>query len=220
MGEIIGGGLEEELLVGEDGGETLEEGAALGSLGVEPVDGLDLEEAVVLLVVARGADLAGDVIAGAEGEAAQVGLRDVDVVRSGEEGFAAEEAVVTVVGDLEEAAGEEVAAAFGLGLEEAEDEIALAQGGGVADAELAGEADQLAARGAFQLGDIERGDAILAVGGGGGGFFSRRRLRCTCNGNDPVARCEERSARTGEMGCEKPRLLRSPGERIGRLPGF
>ena len=112
-------------------------GRRLAASGSRPLTVFHLEQAVVLLVVARGANLPGDVVAGAEGETPQVGLRDVDVVRAGEQGLAPEEAVVAVVGDLEETAGEEVSVALGLGLEEVEDEVALAQGGGIADAKVA-----------------------------------------------------------------------------------
>ena len=204
MGEVVGGGLEDEPLVGEDRREVLKEGPALGGVRVEAVDGFDLEQAVVLLVVARGANLPGDVVAGAEGETPQVGLRDVDIVRAGEEGIAPEEAVVAVVGDLQETAREEVAVALGLGLEEVEDEVALAQGGGIADAKVAGDANQLAASGALKLGDVERGevergDALLQIGDDGS-LFGWRGLWCACDGNDPVARCERRSYRYGRDG--------------------
>ena len=81
---------------GKIGGEVLEVRPPLGVLRVEAVDGLDPEQAVVLLGVLRLAHLAGDVVAGAQAEAADLRLRDVDVVRAGEQALAAQEAEAVV----------------------------------------------------------------------------------------------------------------------------
>jgi hypothetical protein len=83
-------------------------------------------------------------------------------VRAREHGFAAEEAVVAVVADFEEAAGEDVAARFGLCLEEAEDEVRLAEDAGVVEAHLGADFDELFARLLFELGDVERSHLALA----------------------------------------------------------
>ena len=53
--------------------------ALLGVLGVAAVDGVDLEQAGVLLVAAGGTDLAGDVVALAQTELTGELQRDVGV---------------------------------------------------------------------------------------------------------------------------------------------
>ena len=114
---------------------SLEDGAPAGGLGVDAVDRLDAEQAPVLLALPRRADGAGDAVAGAQAEAADLAGADVDVVRAGQEAVPAHEAVA-LVDDVEDAEGVDVAGALGLALEDLVDQVVLALGGRVLDVEL------------------------------------------------------------------------------------
>ena len=103
-------------------------GPAAGGLGVDAVDGVDPEHAPVLLGLARGADGAGDAVADAEAEAADLARADVDVVRARQQAVAAHEAEA-LVDDVEDAAGVGVAGALGLALQDLVDEVVLALAG-------------------------------------------------------------------------------------------
>ncbi len=69
-----------ELLVREKGGEEVERHAVADELRRPAVYELDLDEREVLVTLARGADFAGDGVAGLEGVELYLLLRDVDVV--------------------------------------------------------------------------------------------------------------------------------------------
>ena len=102
----------------------------------------------------RRADVAADGVAGLEVELADLGGRDVDVVRAGEVVVVrgAEEAVA-VGEDFEHALGEDVAFFFALGLEDLEDEVLLAEAGGAGDVEAAGEFAQFGNVVLFEFGN-------------------------------------------------------------------
>src|SRR5207248_2465250 len=89
-----------------------EVGAALGHLGVEAIDGLHAQQAVILLGVLGGPDLARDHVARAQAKAADLGERDVDVVGPREEARAAQEAEA-LVDRLERAQAEDIVLLFG-----------------------------------------------------------------------------------------------------------
>ena len=72
--------LEVEHLVGEDRNEVLEDRTALRLLRIDAVHGLDAQEAEVLLAVLRRTRLAGDVVAGAKAETADLARTDVHVL--------------------------------------------------------------------------------------------------------------------------------------------
>ena len=72
-------GLEAQTLLGEQRRELLEHGALARGVRVHAVDAVDLEQCVVLLVVLGLADLAGDLVAAAQAEAADLAEADVDV---------------------------------------------------------------------------------------------------------------------------------------------
>ena len=80
--------------------------------GSRAVDGLDADEAEVSLAVLGGPDLSGDVVAGPEAEAPDLGLGDVDVAGAGVAAVGLEEAVA-VAGDGEDAVGEDLAVSVG-----------------------------------------------------------------------------------------------------------
>ena len=141
VGEVLGGGFELDAGVGIGWGEVFEVGAVLGGLGLEAVDGFDADEAVVAFALLGGADLADNVVAGAEVEAADLGLGDVDVALGGLAAGLAEEAVA-VPGDAEGAHGQDAAALAGVGLEDEVLELVAAHlldGAAVFEAHLPGE---------------------------------------------------------------------------------
>ena len=97
-------------------------------LRVDAVDRIDAQHAPVLLGLAWGADGAGDAVADAQPEAADLAGADVDVVRAGQQAVAAHEAEA-FVDDVEDAAGVGVAGALGLALQDVVDEDVLALAG-------------------------------------------------------------------------------------------
>ena len=99
--------LEQQLLVGEDGRQFFELRALFGFLGIEPVDGLDLEQAVVLLRLFGRAHLADDQVAGAQPKAADLALRDVDIVRAGHHVLVCAQKADAVLDDFQRAAAED-----------------------------------------------------------------------------------------------------------------
>ena len=90
------GALEAQPLVGEQRGEVLEAGAGLGLVGGHAVDRVDAQQRRVLLVAAGGPALAGDEVAAAQRELADLLHRDVDVVLAREVAAQADEAVALV----------------------------------------------------------------------------------------------------------------------------
>ena len=125
----------------------------LGVLGPVEVDVVDLEQRKVALAVLGRADLAGDGVAGAQGEAADLAGGDIDVVRAGQVGgVRGAQKAEAVRQDLQHAVAGDVLAAFGLGLEDGEDQVLFA---GAADAfDLHGlrQLDQFGHRRLFQFG--------------------------------------------------------------------
>jgi hypothetical protein len=143
-GEVLADGLHLDALLGIERGEVVEEDLVSGLFGRLEVDGLDLDEREVLLALVGRPDVPGDGVAGLEIELADLGGRDVDVVRAGQVVVVggAEEAV-TVGEDLEDAFGEDVALFFALGLKNLEDEVLLAEAGCAGDVERASQFTQL-----------------------------------------------------------------------------
>ena len=82
LAEVLRVRLEVDQLDRVDRGQVPEVRAAAGGLGVDAVDGVDAEQAPVLLALARGAHGAGDAVADAQAEAADLAGADVDVVRA------------------------------------------------------------------------------------------------------------------------------------------
>ena len=137
------GGLELDVLVGEYGCEAVEVGAAARGLGLQTVDGLDPDQAEVPLAVLGRPDLAGDVVAGPEAEAADLGLRDVHIAGAGVAAVGLEEAVA-VACNGEDAAGEDLAVALGQPLEDLHHQRVPPGGSAVVyRPHLAGEVQQL-----------------------------------------------------------------------------
>ena len=136
-GQLVRCGLQTEALVGEQRGQRFEVGAVPGLLRVDPIDGRDLEQGVVLLVVTRGAHLAGDLVATAQFEAPDLGQGHVDVGVGLGVALRAQEAVA-VGQDVQQTGAEVEAAVLGLLIEDLPDEILLGVLAEVLDAQLSG----------------------------------------------------------------------------------
>ena len=107
--------------------EVVEEDLLARHVGVLEVDRLDLDQGEVALPFLRRAHLAGDGVAGAQVEAADLRRRDVDVVGTGQVvvlGGAQEAEAVRQA--LQHALGEDQARLLGLRLQDREDQILLA----------------------------------------------------------------------------------------------
>ena len=107
------------------------------------------------------ADGAGDAVADAQAEAADLAGADVDVVRAGQQAVAAHEAEA-FVDDVEDAAGVGVAGALGLALEDLVDEVVLALAGRGIELELAGDLAELGDAHLAEVADLE----VVALAGG------------------------------------------------------
>ena len=137
--------LELEPLLRVERRQVVEEDLVAGDLRVLEVDRLDLDQREVALAFLRRADLAGDGVAGAQVEAADLRRRDVDVVRARQ---------VVVLGRAQEAEAVRQAlstpsakirpALLGLRLQDLEDQLLLAHAGGALDAEVLGDLGELA----------------------------------------------------------------------------
>ena len=142
LAQVLGVGLEVDQLVRVDRGQVAEDRPASGRLGIDAVDAVDPEHAPVLLRLARGADGAGDAVADAQAEPADLAGADVDVLRAGQQAVAAHEAEA-LVDDVEDAGRVGVAGALGLALEDALDELVLALSAFGLELEVAGRASSV-----------------------------------------------------------------------------
>ena len=133
-GVVVARGFELEPLVGIERRQVVEEDLVAGFLGRLEVDRVDLDQREVALAFLGRADLAGDGVAGAQVEAADLRGRDVDVVGAGQVVVLGRAQEAEAVGQaLEHAFGEDQAALFGLRLQDLEDQLLLAQSGGAGD---------------------------------------------------------------------------------------
>jgi hypothetical protein len=129
---VVAHGFELEPLVGIERRQVVEEDLVARFLGRLEVDGVDFDEREVALAFLGRADLAGDGVAGAQIEAADLRGRDVDVVGAGQVVVLGRAQEAEAVGQaFEHAFGEDQAALFGLRLQDLEDQFLLAQAGGV-----------------------------------------------------------------------------------------
>ena len=144
-GDFAGGGLEHDLIFREDGGEVLEDRAvaSVDSVSLEVVDLLHADEAEVALALLGGPDLSRDGVPGAQAEAADLRLGDVDVAVGAMRGDLTEEAVA-LVHDLEDAGGDEGLLGGG-DLEEPSQQVVavqVAQGVAIVEADAGRKAEQ------------------------------------------------------------------------------
>ena len=140
-------GLELDALLRVERRQVVEEDLLAGALGRLEVDRLDLDQGEVALAFLRRPDLAGDGVAGAQVELADLRRRDVDVVGAGQVVVVGGAQEAEAVGQqLEDAFGEDEAALLGPGAQDLEDQLLLAQAGGAGDFELLGHVRELGAR--------------------------------------------------------------------------
>src|SRR6266542_1040205 len=160
--KVVDAFLEMHHLVGKDRRQLLKVGALLGGLRVEPVDRVHAQKTKVLLGVLRLPDGAHHVIARAQGEAADLRLRYVDVADAWLQALRTQEAVA-VVRRIEDSAREIIAFALGLGLHDFKDEVLLAQTIGAADVELLGDLDEFVFALGFEFSKVQ-GNSICVRG--------------------------------------------------------
>ena len=150
--------LEHEMLVREERRQVLEQHAVLDALGRQAVDGVDAHECEVAFAVLGRADLAFDRVAGVKIEAADLGGRDVDVVRARKIGAVGAAKEAEAVGKhFERAVTEDLLAALGLLLENGEHELLLAHALGVVDFERVGDVEQLRDVKGLEVGKMHSG---------------------------------------------------------------
>ena len=139
-GEVFFGGLEANALLRIERREIVEENLVARDFGIFEIDRFDFNQREVALAVFRRANLAGNGVAGAQVEFADLRRRDVDIVRAGEVVvFGRAEETETVGEAFENALGEDEAVLFGLSAEDLEDQFLLAHAGGAGDIELLGD---------------------------------------------------------------------------------
>ncbi len=220
-GEVLARGFELHPLIGIERREVVEEDLVARFLGRLEVDGVHLDQREIALAFLGRADLAGDGVAGAQVEAADLRRRDVDVVRPGQVVVLGGAQEAEAVGQaFEHAFGEDQAALFRLRLQDLEDQLLLAQAGGAGDVHVLGHLVELLDAHILQLDQVERGRAVLGAlrglllaallaevaldgrrrgfGGGGG----RRRWRSDCRGRRGRRR---RRRRRRSVGLERRR---------------
>ena len=107
--------------------QVVEENFVARDFRVLEVDRFDFDQREVALAVFRRADLAGDGVAGAQIELADLRRRDVDVVRARQVVVFRRAQEAEAVGQaFQHAFGEDQAVLFGLGAEDLEDQLLLA----------------------------------------------------------------------------------------------
>jgi hypothetical protein len=129
-------------------GQVFKQDLVLGGFRAVVVEFFDLEQREIAFGLLGRANLAGDVVAGAQVEAADLRGRDVDIVRAGHvRGLRGTQETEAVLQDLQNPVTVDGVLVFGLGLENREDDVLLARAADVFDAEFLGHFNQL--RGGF-----------------------------------------------------------------------
>ena len=127
------------------------------------VDRVYFDQREVAFAFFRRPDLAGDGVAGAQVETADLRGRDVDVVRAGQIVVLRRAQEAEAVGQaFQYAFGEDKSALFGLRLENLEDEFLLAQTGGARNVQILGDLVQVLDTHVLEFDQIERDGAVLA----------------------------------------------------------
>src|SRR6185437_11689548 len=144
----------------------LEQQFVLGSFRRIAVDVVHLQQREIALAFLRMPHAPGDVVAGAQVEAADLRRRHVDVVGSGKVGLVvrAQEAEA-VLQDFQHALGPDAAAGLGVRAQDVEDHVLLAGArDAFLDAEFLGHLQQLHRVLLFQLGEVDQAFRIARVG--------------------------------------------------------
>ncbi len=163
--------LEADAVLGIEGRQVVEEDLLAGDVRMLEVDRLDLDEGEVALPFLGRPDLAGDRVAGAEVELADLRGRHVDVVRSRKVvvlGGAQESEPVGQA--LQHALGEDQPLLLGLRLQDLEDQVLLAHSGRVLDLQIFGDLEELRNLDFVECPDVER----VAMLDGSRGLLSGR----------------------------------------------
>src|SRR5262245_37964950 len=130
--------------------------AALGGLGVETINRLDTQQAVVLLAVLGCAYRTRHVVAGAQPKTPHLGLGNVDIAHAGEVILTSQETVTALVQDLEHAGTEDLTFSVGLSFQDAVSEVLLVtQMGTEIDLRFARDHQQIFASHAFEVVNCE-----------------------------------------------------------------
>jgi len=156
--------VEPECLAREQGGQVLEQRLVLGGLGRFTVDVVDLEQSEVALAFLGRTDAPGDVVAGAQVEAAGLRGRDVHIVRAGQIGLVrcAQEAKA-ILQDFQHALAVNAAAGAGVRLEDVENDILLAcAGDAFLDAERFRQGYQFVGVLALEFVEVDQRAVVLA----------------------------------------------------------
>ncbi len=156
-GHVVRRGLEVDPALRVERGQVVEDDLVACRVGRLEVDRLDLDQGEVALALAWRTDLAAHGVAGAQVEAANLGRRDVDVVRAREVArFGRAQEPVAVRHHLQDTLREEQAVPLALRLGHAEDEVVLAQPRRVCEAGLERRLRELLDRHLLEAGDLER----------------------------------------------------------------
>ena len=143
-GHVFLGGFHLEAALGIKRRQVVEENFVAGDFGIFEVDGFDFDQSEVALAIFGRANLAGDGVAGAQVEFANLRRRNVDVVGAGEiVVLRGAEKTETVGEAFEDAFGEDEAVLFGLGAEDLEDQFLLAHAAGAGDVEFLGDLGEI-----------------------------------------------------------------------------
>jgi hypothetical protein len=144
-----------EALAREQRRQVLEQHLALGGFQRLAVERVEHVERDVALAVLRAADAAGDFVAGAQVEAADLAGRDVDVVRAGQvAGVGAAQEAVAVGQDFQHAVGGDAVRMAGQHLQQLEGDVLLAHARhALVQAERLGHLEQLVRRHALEVGE-------------------------------------------------------------------
>src|SRR6185437_10527760 len=160
-GQVLGGSvaaLQLQALGGMEWRQVLEEDLGARAVGGVEVDLADLEQREVALAILRRADEAGDGVAGAQVEAADLAGADVDVVGPCQVGAVgrAQEAEA-VLQDLQHAVAVDVLPIARMRLEDGEDDVLLARAGEAVEPHGLGDLDQLVDGLRLELREVHRG---------------------------------------------------------------
>src|SRR5665213_1279394 len=144
--------------------QVIEEDLVAGFLGWLESDRIHLDEGEIALAFLRRADLAGDSIARAEIEAADLRRGNINVIGTGQVVvFRGAEKTEAVRQAFQHAFGKNKSALFGLGLKDLEDQFLLAESRSVLDAHLLGDRVQIDNALVFEFDQIERDAAGFAL---------------------------------------------------------
>ncbi|KAJ0343683.1 hypothetical protein COL154_014070, partial [Colletotrichum chrysophilum] len=168
-GDVFGGtvaALQVERLAREQRRQVLEQQLVLGRFRRIAVDVVDLQQREIAFALLRMTHAAGEVVAGAQVEAADLGWRHVDVVGTGEVGLVgrAQEAEA-VLQDFQHAFGPDAAAGLGVGAQDVEDHVLLAGArDAFLDAQFLGQLQQLHRVLLLELGEVDQALGIAGIG--------------------------------------------------------